>query len=616
MLAAEEDAKAKASQVERVQAAFRTKVAQLLSCQRQCTCPVVRNMAELDTREVDDLYARISTLEAENDAQAAQLRAVDAERKQLHDRLETRDLEISQKDHQVAHLQDEVKQLKLTIDDKDEDIVQQKAISSDIQENLDKYKADVDDLQQQRLDAVKETHEWQIRFTECNDKLQSLRQEWEEDQDRIAELEAAKEEAQALQTELAELEDLVNSQNEDIADVKRTIHVKDQSITSLETQLQKANYRVAQLSQLNEELQQQNAAKADPDAMSTVPIISQPSTGDSLEEEMEALGEELEPEAEEHEELSFSGIATVHEQAPISPKLAVSDITSVGTDPITPHLSLSDISSVETKPISPELEISSISTVDTKPVAPSLSLSGTSSVATQPLNAEVPRPIPPRLQISGISSISTVPIAPPSPSTASSSDTYVSATQPQYIDHPRLSGLFNSDMVHNHRETVDSFSLESSTGTQTPPLRMDFSGVSFLETEPVMPISLVSRPVSSASDNMGTSYRISPFDFAGARRKRELFNISASSLFLQFLLGLFVVYLVSALRNLASDNPLGVETCAFEPGHYGRRGFVLGVFPDSWDFGVMGLGENMSRLTTRMVRGFGEWARGDGVALM
>ncbi|CAO2653876.1 Nn.00g106090.m01.CDS01 [Neocucurbitaria sp. VM-36] len=301
--------------------------------------------------------------------------------------LQSQEQQVTEKDSQLASLRDTVEKLKKDVDD-------EKAATASHASSLENAYADLTDASNACKAAVKARDEAEARQQDTQLQFDSLRAQWESSQDRIEELEGQLDAIQDLEKENAGLMDDMDNLRTQLADHERTLIVKDERISHLETQFQKERQRNL------------NAADAAAAAAATSPIDEPPqpfnSLGDSLEEELAATSDYDES---VYEPLEYSHVIeiaafepvkpasgptptlNVVEAASVAPVQAAIPTLTVNVDeaatvtPIEPHISTT-ASFTQTDPHVLTTEILQHAALDTVPLAPAEITSSTTSTQT------------------------------------------------------------------------------------------------------------------------------------------------------------------------------------------------------------------------------------------
>ncbi|KAL5120850.1 hypothetical protein ACEQ8H_001331 [Pleosporales sp. CAS-2024a] len=362
--------------------------------------------AERYQEQYQQSQAVVRQLEAELAHVREQLAAKERdfeEERQAHAR------ELEQSHEQLEQFHRDREQLKREIGDLKADAEHHEAALSSAQQDQEHLRLAYEDAVQKRESTEVALHDLQLRFN-------SLHDQWQEDQDKIAELEGHN-------VDIAEFEARVKNFDEELKDYQsqnhereRIITVKDERIAHLESQLQKERTRNL------------NAADAAADAVvaaATSHTDAAPPSLGNIEDSLEAqLGTEYDSDAEFEHEVEFADASVqtlmMHQELAPVQHLSIGDTTSKSTEPqdMPPApafpFTFSKTQATSTEPTAlpaPRLALSDYHTKSTEPTAvpaPVLALSTPRASSTTPTR--------PRLQMLTINNTATVATVPTTPS--------------------------------------------------------------------------------------------------------------------------------------------------------------------------------------------------------
>jgi hypothetical protein len=174
---------------------------------------------------------------------------------------------------------EELQQLGEERDKLKKDLTKEEAATKDVQEQVTALYADVEQAHAARQAALEARDE--ARIQQRNQELQfnELNEQWQDTKARVTELEQMLEDMEALEENTADLSHDIARLREEAADHERTIVVKDERISHLETQYQKERQR--NIASVEEQARAAAASPIDegPQHVSNI--------GDSLESELE-----------------------------------------------------------------------------------------------------------------------------------------------------------------------------------------------------------------------------------------------------------------------------------------------------------------------------------------
>jgi predicted nucleic acid-binding Zn-ribbon protein len=398
-----EDCQANYERLNRILDIFREDFDDYRLASKDSTARMERELARLkaaaDDREkwITGLDAKIQGDEMTIKEQAAQLRSKDEEISTTLADVEEKELEISHLTDDIGSLNRQVTDLQTDLAQKSRDVEVARA-EYDIQgKSIDKLHGDIKDLRVQ-LRAVKAEKEGaQSELFETNDKLGSLRAQWDAQEDELEELRQSLRELPDANKMISELEQEVEDLTKSIKAKSDEIIVKDTRIQSMESELQKLKTSDksldGRLKEMDDEVttkddrirdleaQLQKTMRTNLDTTGSVTAVPL-----SLEDELQEIGDDLDqdelgPEEPPQHLAEFYGVVAVIEpEAPDYPLLAPSPVyPSVETAPIDSspqrltRSSVIDVMSITpTPPVSPptpqSVQPPAITTFDSPPL--------------------------------------------------------------------------------------------------------------------------------------------------------------------------------------------------------------------------------------------------------
>ncbi|OCL06906.1 hypothetical protein AOQ84DRAFT_68771 [Glonium stellatum] len=514
---------------------------------------------DLDNQQASnaDYYNKVATLQEQSDSKDKTIREHENQIRKQREEIEYHQSSLNEANSKHSELKGKHDALQRELDNEKDQVEKDKDALADIQTTLNKLQADITQKDAENIQIRKDADNWMLRCRESEEKLESLQQEWSEQQDQASQLEEDLKQLGQLQAQYDELEREVTEHRELMEEKDNEISVKDARIQRLETELQKA-------------MAQSIAAAGSATAISS-----------SLEEEMSAIGEDLGPEPVELQDadtqtdlpwLEQSTIYTTLDQEPIDPHVPELHesgvITTCDVEPIVPELSTSLITStLDLAPIEPpvlDLEESGILvSAEVEPFVPALSRSLiTATLDLAPVAAPVPR-----LQESGV--VTTAAVTP--------------------IDQPAET-LTTAFMVAHSVAPADS----AVSPTQPPqhPQPLQISSVTTL---------LDSSPIATATP---PAARVRT---AVTSKKPSLLQKLLPYLCIFFMFTTFYVYAMLCAWSTANTSSLGRG----QAGAFGSNSNFLGVIPIGWDIGESALAENMVRMGAGWMQMFEDWAEVD-----
>ena len=512
---------------------------------------------DLDNQQASnaDYYNKVATLQEQSDSKDKTIREHESQIRKQREEIEYHQNSLNEANSKHAELKQKHDALQRELDNEKDQAEKDKDALVDIQTTLNKLHADINQKDSENIQIRKDADNWLLRWRESEEKLESLQQEWGEQQDQASQLQEDLNQLNQLQAQYDELEREVSEHKELVEEKDNEISVKDARIQRLETELQKA-------------MAQSIAAAGSATAISS-----------SLEEEMSAIGEDLGPEAVELQDadtqtdlqwLAQSTIYTTLDQEPIDPR--VPELRESGV------LMTCDMEPVE--PFVPELSKSLITTtLDLEPVEPLVPRLEESGIV---ITAEVEtiEPFVPTLSTSLIgTTIDLAPIDTPIPLLKESG--VVTAAEVTPIDPPSET-LSTSFIVTANMTPIDGF------GSIPQPLQIS-SVTTLVDDKPV-----TTAPPAAVRTIIPT-------------KKPTLLQKLLPYLCLFFMFTTFYVYAALCAWSTANTSSIGRS----QSGAFGSSGNFLGVIPIGWDIGDSMLAENMARMGAGWMQMFEDWAEVD-----
>lgn len=511
---------------------------------------------DLDNQQASnaDYYNKVATLQEQSDGKDKTIREHESQIRKQREEIEYHQNSLNEANSKHAELKQKHDAIQRELDNEKDQAGKDRDALTDIQTTLNKLHADINQKDSENIQIRKDADNWLLKWRESEEKLESLQQEWGEQQDQASQLQEDLNQLNQLQAQYDELEREVSEHKELVEEKDNEISVKDARIQRLETELQKA-------------MAQSIAAAGSATAISS-----------SLEEEMSAIGEDLGPEPVELQDadtqtdlqwLAQSTIYTTLDQEPIDPYvpelresgvLTTCDMKPVG--PFVPELSKSLITATlnlePIEPLVPRLEESGIViTAEVAPIEPFVPTLSTSLISTTLDLAPIDTPIPVLKESGVVTAAEVTPIDPPSET------------------------LSTSFIVTANMTPIDGF------GSIPQPLQVS-SVTTLVDDKPI-----AAAPPAAVRTIIPT--------------KKPTLQKLLPYLCLFFMFTTFYVYAALCAWSTANASSIGRS----QSGAFGSSSNFLGVIPIGWDIGDSMLAENMARMGAGWMQMFEDWAEVD-----
>jgi hypothetical protein len=365
-------------------------------------------------RDEEGEYNHLVNLTDENEDLREKLTATRAELATAQDKYLNANSEVEKSTEELDQERKKLQDLNKQIKELQDKIAEEKAATENVQEQLTALYADVEQAHGARQAALEARDEARIQQMDHQLQFEELNEQWQQTQARVTELEQILEGLDAMEASNADLSHDIARLREEVADYERTIIVKDERISHLETQYQKERQR--NIASADEQARAAAASPIDEGPQHVRPI------GDSLAAELEdeEFFEQLEEEEEhgEHEEHKKEEVYQPNVYSDVTQTFAYSPIAPAVEPPRTLHVQ----TAASTAPVAPAIARSALSKIHeaarTSPctaTVPKQTLHVQEAAKTSPRASTVPKQ---DLHIGD--AVSTAPIEPtPTPSSLS-----------------------------------------------------------------------------------------------------------------------------------------------------------------------------------------------------
>ncbi|KAJ4374780.1 hypothetical protein N0V83_001856 [Neocucurbitaria cava] len=340
----------------------------------------LRNTIKEEKSRMDD-YDRVVKLQADLDQVTAEADGLRKEVRELQGQLGTTTANLHSQAQQVAEKDSALEGLRAQVGELKQAVEDEKATTANVASSLENAYADLTTTDNARKSALKEKDDAEAAQHDTTLQFEALHVQWKDAQAKVEELEDQMDAMRQLENENAGLYDDMENLRRQLADHERTLIVKDERISHLETQFQKERQRNL------------NAADAADAAASTSPIDAPPqpfnSLGDSLEEELANTSDYTDS---VYEPLEYSDVVEIADFEPITPApglLKYSNVLKIANiEPITPASSLTPLEHsnvleiADFKPITPASGLTPLESSDVLEIADFQPITPTSGPAS------------------------------------------------------------------------------------------------------------------------------------------------------------------------------------------------------------------------------------------